>query len=44
VEAAEAVPPPDPDAVFEAMFAETTPQLREQQEELLDSLPEEPER
>jgi pyruvate dehydrogenase E1 component subunit alpha len=44
VEAAEAVPPPDPGAVFEAMFAETTPQLREQQEDLLDSLAEEPER
>jgi pyruvate dehydrogenase E1 component alpha subunit len=38
VEAAEAVPPQEPRGPFEAMFAEMTPQLREQQRELLDSL------
>jgi pyruvate dehydrogenase E1 component alpha subunit len=38
VEAAEAVPPQEPGGPFEAMFAEMTPQLREQQRELLDAL------
>jgi pyruvate dehydrogenase E1 component alpha subunit len=41
VEAAEAVPPMAPAQIFEGMFAELTPQLREQQRELLDSLAEE---
>ena len=37
VEAAEAVPVQDAGGPFEAMFARMTPQLREQQRELLDS-------
>jgi pyruvate dehydrogenase E1 component alpha subunit len=39
-EAAEAVgtPPQEPGAIFEAMFAEMTPQLREQRRALLDEL------
>jgi pyruvate dehydrogenase E1 component alpha subunit len=37
VEAAEAVPPMPPHEIFEGMFAEMTPQLREQQRELLES-------
>jgi len=40
VEAAESVPPPEPDAIFDGMFAERTPQLRSQQQELVDSLSE----
>jgi pyruvate dehydrogenase E1 component alpha subunit len=38
VEAAEAVPVQDAGGPFEAMFAQMTPQLREQQRELLESL------
>jgi len=34
VEEAEALPPQEPGQIFEAMFAEMTPQLREQQQEL----------
>jgi pyruvate dehydrogenase E1 component alpha subunit len=41
VEAAEGMPPLEPEAVFEGMFAEMTPQLQGQQRELLDSLSEE---
>jgi pyruvate dehydrogenase E1 component alpha subunit len=41
VEAAEAVPPMAPREIFEGMFAEMTPQLLEQQRELLGELPEE---
>jgi 2-oxoisovalerate dehydrogenase E1 component alpha subunit len=41
VEEAEAVPPMAPGEIFEGMFAEMTPQLREQQRELLDERPEE---
>jgi pyruvate dehydrogenase E1 component alpha subunit len=36
VEAAERTPPQDPRGPFESMFAEMTPQLREQEQELLD--------
>ena len=38
VEEAEALPPQEPEEVFESMFAEMTPQLREQQQMLLDGL------
>jgi pyruvate dehydrogenase E1 component alpha subunit len=41
VEAAEAVPVMPPEEIFDGMFAEMTPQLREQQRELLDVLEEE---
>jgi pyruvate dehydrogenase E1 component subunit alpha len=41
VEAAEAVPPLTAGGIFEGMFAEMTPQLREQQRELLESRVEE---
>jgi pyruvate dehydrogenase E1 component alpha subunit len=44
VEEAEGTPPSKPEAVFEGMFAELTPQLREQRHELLGSLEEEPDR
>ena len=37
VSAAEALPPQRPEELFESMFAEMTPQLREQQRELLES-------
>jgi pyruvate dehydrogenase E1 component alpha subunit len=39
VDEAEAVPPIAPGEIFEGMFAEMTPQLREQQRELLEELP-----
>jgi len=41
VEEAEALPPLRPEEIFEGMFAEMTPQLREQQRELLDATGEE---
>ncbi|HEV8421186.1 MAG TPA: pyruvate dehydrogenase (acetyl-transferring) E1 component subunit alpha [Actinomycetota bacterium] len=38
VEEAEALPPQDPAEIFQSMFAEMTPQLREQQRMLLEGL------
>jgi pyruvate dehydrogenase E1 component alpha subunit len=38
VEEAESLPPQDPEEIFRSMFAEMTPQLREQQRMLLDDL------
>jgi pyruvate dehydrogenase E1 component alpha subunit len=38
VEEAEALPPQDPEQIFESMFAEMTPQLLEQQRMLIESL------
>jgi pyruvate dehydrogenase E1 component alpha subunit len=39
VEAAEALPPQAPTSIFEAMFEEMTPQLREQQRSILEERP-----
>lgn len=38
VEAAEVLPPQGPEELFESMFADMTPQLREQQRELLEAI------